>query len=278
MFTTQRAHRLTPTLTSRTFCAAFLLVGHGWWLEAAEVSPLARAHAHNDYAHPRPLLDALEQGFCSVEADVHLIDGQLLVAHDRSGARRGRDLETLYFAPLQARVKRHGGRVHPGHPDFSLLVDFKTDASATYAAIKPLLAKHAEMLTAFGPEGVRRNAVTVILSGNRPFAEMRGERTRLAAIDGRMSDLEGGDPAALVPLVSQGWGSLFKWRGSGPLPEAEAARLRGLVKKAHDQGRRIRFWAIPDGPAGWEALREAGVDLINTDHLAGLREFLLAKP
>ena len=37
-------------------------------------TPLPRAHAHNDYEHPRPLLDALSHGFCSVEADVHLVD------------------------------------------------------------------------------------------------------------------------------------------------------------------------------------------------------------
>ena len=47
------------------------------------VVPLLRAHAHNDYEHERPLLDALDHGFASVEADVWLVDGQLLVAHDR---------------------------------------------------------------------------------------------------------------------------------------------------------------------------------------------------
>ncbi|MCZ9341415.1 hypothetical protein NGM37_27000, partial [Streptomyces sp. TRM76130] len=44
--------------------------------------PLWRAHAHNDYEHPRPLLDALDHRFGSVEADVYLVDGQLLIAHD----------------------------------------------------------------------------------------------------------------------------------------------------------------------------------------------------
>ena len=41
--------------------------------------PLWRAHAHNDYEHPRPLLDALDHRFGSVEADIYLVDGQLLV-------------------------------------------------------------------------------------------------------------------------------------------------------------------------------------------------------
>ena len=31
-------------------------------------------HAHNDYLHSRPLLDALDQGFDSVEADVFLVN------------------------------------------------------------------------------------------------------------------------------------------------------------------------------------------------------------
>ncbi len=61
--------------------------------------PLRRAHAHNDYEHPRPLLDALSHGFTSVEADIHLVDGQLLVAHDPIDLDPSRTLESLYLAP-----------------------------------------------------------------------------------------------------------------------------------------------------------------------------------
>ena len=45
-------------------------------------APLWRAHAHNDYEHPRPLFDALDHRFGSVEADIYLVGDQLLVAHD----------------------------------------------------------------------------------------------------------------------------------------------------------------------------------------------------
>lgn len=38
--------------------------------ENGAVVPLERAHAHNDYEHDRPLFDALDSGFKSVEADV----------------------------------------------------------------------------------------------------------------------------------------------------------------------------------------------------------------
>ena len=59
--------------------------------------PLPQAHAHNDYHHPRPLLDALDHGFCGVEADIFLVDGELLVGHDRTELKPERTLESLYL-------------------------------------------------------------------------------------------------------------------------------------------------------------------------------------
>src|SRR5438874_5130274 len=87
------------------------------------VTPVTRAHAHNDYAHPRPLIDALDQGFCSVEADVYLVDGKLLVAHDKKDVKPDRTLEKLYLDPLRERVKANGGRVYAKGPTVHLLVD-----------------------------------------------------------------------------------------------------------------------------------------------------------
>ena len=39
-------------------------------------------HAHNDYEHPRPLLDALDAKFESVEADVWLDGNDVGVSHN----------------------------------------------------------------------------------------------------------------------------------------------------------------------------------------------------
>ena len=71
--------------------------------------PLARAHAHNDYDHTRPLFDALDCGFASIEADIHLVDGMLLVAHDKEDIRPERTLQSLYLDPLRKRIKGNGG-------------------------------------------------------------------------------------------------------------------------------------------------------------------------
>jgi hypothetical protein len=39
----------------------------------------------------------------------------------------------------------------------------------------------------------------------------------------------------------------------------------------------LRLWGTPDAPAMWKELRDAGVDLINTDKLPELRSFLMPR-
>ena len=184
-------------------------------------TPLVRAHAHNDYEHTRPLLDALEQGFGSVEADIYLIDGKLLVAHNRDQVRPERTLQALYLDPLRERVRKNGGRVYRGGPPILLLIDVKTEAEPTYRALREALKEYRDILTRFAANRTETSAVTAIISGNRARQLMAEEPVRDAALDGRPEDLDGAAPRDLIPLVSEDWKRLFQWRGVGPFPEKE---------------------------------------------------------
>jgi len=239
-------------------------------------APLIQAHAHNDYAHARPLLDALDHGFCSVEADIFLVDGQLLVAHTRSAVKAERTLQALYLDPLRERVRKNGGRVFPNGPEQTLLIDLKTDWKTLYPALRAVLTNYADMLTTFRNGRKQTNAVMVVISGARSGEMFAGETVRLAALDGDLGDLDSNAPWTFIPWISHQWGKTFKWRGDGEMPAEEQTRLKEIVAKAHQQGRRVRFWGAPDRLEVWRLLREVGVDLINTDNLPGLASFLRA--
>ncbi len=58
------------------------------------------------------------------------------------------------------------------------------------------------------------------------------------------------------------------------MPAKDRVALRAFVERAHAQGRQVRFWNTPDRREVWQALKEAGADLIGTDDLAGLAAFL----
>jgi hypothetical protein len=242
------------------------------------VSPIRNGHAHNDYEHTRPLFDALDQGFCSVEADVFLVNGQLLVGHTRADLRPERTLEKLYLDPLRERARANRGRVYPDGPPFWLLIDVKTEAKPTYAAVHEVLARYADLFSTVTDGRSEPKAVTAVISGNVDREGITGQKVRYAGIDGRAGDLSSDVPAHLMPWVSERWGAHFRWQGNGPMPAEERAKLREFVGKAHAHGRLVRFWATAEKPEVWAELRSDGVDLINTDKLAELRNFLVEYP
>ncbi|MFG3249844.1 phosphatidylinositol-specific phospholipase C/glycerophosphodiester phosphodiesterase family protein [Streptomyces sp. NPDC048187] len=246
--------------------------------------PLWRAHAHNDYEHPRPLLDALDHRFGSVEADIYLVGGQLLVAHDPEDLDPSRTLESLYLDPLADRVRAGHGRVYPRDAgSLQLLIDIKTEGASTYLELDRRLRRYPHLFTSYAHGRVRPGAVTAVVSGDRAArAPIAAQRTRRAFYDGRLTDLGTAAPASFVPLISDNWTLNFTWQGVGAFPAAERRRLREIVDAAHARGQRVRFWATPDvaGPARdavWGELLAAGVDHLNTDDLAGLEAFLDAR-
>jgi hypothetical protein len=244
------------------------------------VVPLPQAHAHNDYLHDPALGQALAHGFTSVEADIFLVGDKLCVAHEPNKVTPPRTLQSLYLEPLRQRVRENGGRVYRNGSRFILLIDLKTAAEPTYRRLHEVLDGYKDMLTAFGSQGRKDRAVLVIISGNRPLELMRSQPLRYAGYDGRLTDLDSGIPADVIAMISDQWIRHFTWRGEGAMPAQERQKLTEIVRKAHAGGRLVRFWSTLDAPtpareAVWRELLSAQVDLINTDDLKGLQEFLL---
>ncbi len=245
--------------------------------------PILSGHSHNDYLRETPLWEALSLGFISIEVDIHLVEGALLVGHDEEDLDATRTLQSLYLDPLRDHVRAHNGWVHPSEHSLDLLIDIKSDATSTYEALRGVLAQYSEILTAYRETQVQTRAISVIVSGNRPREVMMAEAVRLASYDGRLEDIE--DLAARVPanfisVISDNWQDHFSWRGLGSLSEGDSRRVTQTLETAHRSGYRVRFWNIP-APDGrsieevWSRLLDAGVDLLSVDDVNAYRDFLV---
>jgi hypothetical protein len=273
----------------KPLAALVLLAGLGAaGVPAPADKPVPHTHAHNDYEHPHPLFDALHQGFVGVEADVYLVGTALRVSHEKKKDWSAvPTLEDAYLKPLAELKKRRGsGGIYPDGTRLLLLVDLKTDAAPTYLRVHDVLASFESanpgLFTVYRDGGVKRGAVDVVITGNRPREVMKGQALRYAAYDGRMEDVGGGEPATFIPLVSDNWNNVFGnksvWDGGGAIPPAVREKLNRIVADVHREGRTLRFWNVPkDGPATWGPLLGAGVDWINTDDLEGLATFIKAR-
>ncbi len=244
---------------------------------ADDVVPLLRAHSHNDYMRTHPLEDALSVGFCSVEADIYFVENELLVCHDLKNCKREINLKEVYIIPIFTRVAKNNGYVYSNPSEFFLLIDIKNEPEKCYSLLKEYLIPYERYLTRVVNGNIIKGGVTIILSGSVPRKIIANEENRLVFIDGRLEDLETNPPNILVPWISSSWFSTFSWLGIGEIPPDELSKLREIVKKAHEQGRKLRFWSAPQTKEAWEVLYSEGVDLINTDFPSRLAEFLRNK-
>lgn len=246
---------------------------------SAQSTPLPNGFAHNDYCHKRPLYEALENGFTNIEADIFLEDDNLVVAHVFPFFRGSRTLERLYLKPLLERICKNNGRVYAGYDKpVILMIDIKTGANNTYEALRPLLEKYRPMLSAYENGKVVYRAVTVVLSGHKPYRLIENEKNRLAFIDEDLHRVARDTVMNNVfTMASCKYSSLIKWNGLGVIPGVEREKLISFVAMAHKMGTKVRLWASPEKKVVWDELLSCGVDLINTDQLPTLRNYLAAR-
>lgn len=265
----------------RTICLYFLLgILTNCGFQDKEKVLVIPAHSHNDYEHGRPLVEALDYKFKSIEADVFSIGDSLFVAHDSAQIKQGRTLRTLYLDPLKEIISNNGGSVYGEGTELILLVDIKDDGLRTYKVLHTILEGYKEIITSYHNNVKKQGAISIIVSGNRPFEYMQNQVVRYAGYDGRIPDLDSGISFSLMPLVSDNWQHYFKWNGIGEMSEAEKNKLLLLIQKAHKNGYMLRFWATPiksdmQRNAVWNVLKKAQVDLIGSDNLKGLQTLFL---
>lgn len=149
-----------------------------------DASPVP-VHSHNDYERDIPLFEALGSGCISVEADVHLQDGDLLVGHTASTLRDGSNLTSMYLEPLQRMVMAQNMNANltvsdgPWRGLFNrapqqtivLLVDIKTSGPETFHKLHTLLQPLRELdyLTYWNGSVRIMRPLTIVASGNAPF-------------------------------------------------------------------------------------------------------------
>jgi hypothetical protein len=227
------------------------------------------AHSHNDYKRERPLIQALENGFRSFEADIFLREGSLLVAHSEDEIDPGKTLEAMYLKPLKELMRDSSFNCTP----YILLIDIKENGEKVYPVLDELLEKYSFILTGYKNENVYENKVSVILSGDRPVKEVLKDTTRFAAIDGRFEDIN--KPSYLYPMISEDWFTTGEYINKNISSLSQADGLKDLAARIIKSNKLFRIWNAPDNEKSWKFQADAGVSLINTDNITGLKKFLL---
>ncbi|GAB4034293.1 PI-PLC domain-containing protein [Spirosoma jeollabukense] len=222
-----------------------------------------KIYSYNDYAKPRPFVEAYEQRADFIEADIWLQDGKLVVSQDKPQTNAP-TLDSLYLKPIAKLFQQNKDKPSPDRDyTFSLVVDVKDNPADVLPKLLTLLQ---ENLMCFN-RSANAKAVQVIISGNRPKVDTYLDYPILQ-FDGRPSEVYDQETLRRVALISDNFRSYSRWDGTGDIPDDDRDKLKRVIKRAHSDSKPIRFWAIPDVANGWKQLKKLGIDIINTDNVA----------
>ena len=228
---------------------------------------VSNAHAHNDYEHPSPFFTAYNAGFGSIEADAFLRDGQLYVAHDNVDIKPERTLTSLYLEPLNSMIKKNNGNVYAEKKKhLILLIDLKTAAEPTLDAVLKSLLPYESLIKA--------SSLKIVITGNQPEPPALLNYPSYIFFDGRLNQTYTTEALKKIALFSDNFRKYSLWKGDNIIDEKDKKKIMQEVKKAHDLGKPIRFWATPDVPNAWKLMKEMKVDFINTDKIEEVAAFL----
>ena len=130
------------------------------------------------------------------------------------------------------------------------------------------------MLTVWKNGVKKTGAVSVMIGDCGRRQEWVSAEKRWFYFDAHLNAIDDSLSADFIPRVSSNLGSVTKWRGSGEMPNEDEENIRGIVKRAHEKGRTVRFWAGTNRPKVWAKLLDLDVDWINVDRLKRFKRFM----
>ena len=224
--------------------------------------PPVLIHSHNDYTRTVPFYQAYAQRVSSIEADVFLRDGVLVVGHDVEDLVPEMTFEKLYVEPLVTLFARNGGRAWKDSDQrLQLMVELKSETEPTLRAVVALLQRWPAV---FDP-AVNSEAVRVTVTGRVPEPADFDRYPAFVRFDGAWdADYT---PAQLerIALVSANFRDFSQWNGKGSIIPAELARVKQVIDRAHAWEKPVRFWGTPEGTTVYYTFYDLGIDYINTD-------------
>jgi alkaline phosphatase len=228
---------------------------------------VANAHSHNDYKNNIPFYRAYNKGFGSIEADVYAVNGKLMVAHEKKEITEDRSFQNLYLTPLSEKIKLNPKK------DLRLLIEIKEN----YKAVLPLVIEELKPFAQYISSPGHPNRLSIVMTGAvPPAAEMLNYPDWLTFDVDHLNGF-----TALqwqkIGLVSFPLDRFVRWNGKGVLNKKEIARVKAAIDGVHQAGKMIRFWGSPDTKSSWLALMRLGVDVIGTDKIEELGDFLNRK-
>jgi hypothetical protein len=221
------------------------------------------------------------QGVVHYEAQIMYIYGEVYVTSQMpdSANHTMPTFRSSYLLPIYSQYKKNGGKVHENYDDeMYLFLNIKFDVKKTYQKLWEELSPYNEILTyRIGPQW-HQGKLRIIFEGNAPLRVLQQERVSFATAQGSVDDLSKNYDSKIMPVIGIDFENDLSWNGVGKMPFEEFMKVKDIIRKSHEQGKKIRVYNCPEEENIWDVLVTAGVDFINCSNSGKFNKFLSGRP
>ncbi|SFG89093.1 PI-PLC domain-containing protein [Pedobacter insulae] len=228
-----------------------------------------KIHSHNDYTHAKPLLQAYAYQVYEIEVDIFLIGDSLIVAHSKKDKDLTRTINAMYLDPIANWTKDDAKRGVKTNYGFRLMIDLKDSWSDVYPVLRREIEKYGKLFD----KGKDKNAIQIVMSGNRPADSLYHKFPSWVYFDGLPNINYAKADLKRVTMISDNFAAYSKWKGVGEIPAADKLKLKKVIDQAHRLNKPMRFWGAPDTQECWQQLADLGADIINTDKIVECKTY-----
>lgn len=264
----------------RRILTVVLFLSLGILQVAAQVALMPNFVSAQEFKTDKGIWPTFTQGVVHYEAQIMYIYGEVYVTSEMPDSANHSlpTFRSTYLLPIYSQYKKNQGKVHEKFDDeMYLFVNIKYDPKKTYNKIWEQLSPYHEMLTyRVGPQW-HEGKLKVIFVGNAPVRAFQQERVCFVSAQGTIDDLKKKYDNKVMPLIGIDFEQDLEWNGVGIMPFDEYEKFKDIIIEAHDQGKKVRVYNIPEQEAVWDVMYTAGVDMITSKEPEKFQKFLETK-
>ncbi len=224
--------------------------------------------SHNDYAQTSPFTNAYLNRVGYIEADIYLRNDSLFIAHEPNEIDPYKTLQNSYLDSLSEKIELNGGTVYPEtSKNLVLIIDIKTNGELTIPVLIKVLISYPKLIT-------NGNNLKIVMSGSMSLPATWDSYPDYIWFDGRPTVAYDTNALKRIALVSTNFKNYSNWDGTDSIPNQDDEKIVTLVDRVHAVKKPLRFWATPDTENTWAYLRKRQVDILGTDKVNELCNWL----
>lgn len=260
---------------------AFFLMTLGIMKGKAQVELMQNLVLNQEFLTDKDIYSTFTQGVLHYEAQIMYIYGEVYVTSQMpdSANHKMPTFRSSYLLPIYSQYKKNLGKVHENFDgEMYLFLNIKFDPKKTYQKLWEQLAPYHEILTyRQGPEW-HEGKLKIVFVGNAPMRIFQQERVCFATAQGTKEDLEKNYDNKVMPLIGIDFKSEIDWNGVGKMPFDVFMKFKEIIKKAHDQGKKVRVFNCPTEENVWDVMLTSGVDFVSCPDAVRFNKFLSERP